>query len=515
MTTQLLWFKRDLRLSDHAAFSAAALRGPVLPLFIVEPDYWQLPDVSERHWRFWSACVEDLAQSIAARGGKLIIRIGKAVEVLDALAHEIGPFTLHSHEETGNAWTFERDKAVTRWRRSTGIPWHEYRQFGVVRGPSVNRDRWAAQWDRMMEQPLLAEPVVREWADAASEPLSALQVQRGNPVCGFAGTSGGHRHDIQEAGRDAAESMLWSFLHERGEHYTREMSSPVTGETACSRLSPHLAYGTLSMREVAQAAQARYAELAPQEKSWRQAIRSFIARLHWHCHFIQKLESEPEAEWRPFARAYDGLRPQPGDPARLTAWSEGQTGFPFIDAAMRYLNATGWINFRMRAMLMSFASYDLWLPWQESGMLLARKFTDYEPGIHWPQCQMQAGETGINTVRIYSPVKQGHDQDPDGRFIRRWVPELAAVPDVWLHEPWRMDPDERARLAPDYPPPLVDHAIAAKAAKDAIYGLRRVPANQAEVKAVVAKHGSRKRHLDRIAAGKKADAPQLSFDLGT
>lgn len=511
MSTQVLWFKRDLRLSDHAAFAAAAARGPVLPLFIIEPDYWRLPDVSVRHWRFWSACVEDLAEAIAARGGKLIVRVGEAVEVMEALHQEIGPFTLHSHEETGNAWTFERDKAVKRWRRSTGVPWHEHKQFGVVRGSRVNRDRWASQWDRLMDQPLVPEPVVRDWVGAGGEPSSSLQTQRGNPVSGPICDL----YDIQEAGRDAAEATLWSFLHERGEHYTREMSSPVTGETACSRLSAHLAYGTLSMREVTQAAYARYKELPPQDKAWRQAIRSFIARLHWHCHFIQKLESEPEAEWRPFARAYDGLRPQPGDAARLTAWSEGKTGFPFVDAAMRYLNATGWINFRMRAMLMSFASYDLWLPWQESGMLLAHKFTDYEPGIHWPQCQMQSGETGINTVRIYSPVKQGHDQDPDGRFIRRWVPELAAMPDAWLHEPWRMDAGERAKLAPDYPPPLVDHAVAAKAAKDAIYTLRRHPENRAQAKAVVAKHGSRKRHRDRIAAGKKADAPQLAFDLGT
>ena len=525
MTTQVLWFKRDLRLSDHAAFAAAAARGPVLPLFIIESDYWRLPDVSERHWRFWSACVEDVAEAITARGGKLIVRFGEAVEVMEALHQEIGPFTLHSHEETGNAWTFERDKAVKRWRRSAGVPWHEHKQFGVVRGSRVNRDRWAAQWDRLMDQPLVPEPVVRDWVKVESEMLPSTWTslallsraksrdhrQQEHPSTSL-GTNG--NFEIQEAGRDAAEATLWSFLHERGEHYTREMSSPVTGEAACSRLSAHLAYGTLSMREVTQAAYARYKELPPQDRAWRQAIRSFIARLHWHCHFIQKLESEPEAEWRPFARAYDGLRPQPGDSERLKAWSEGQTGFPFIDAAMRYLNTTGWINFRMRAMLMSFASYDLWLPWQESGMLLARKFTDYEPGIHWPQCQMQSGETGINTVRIYSPVKQGHDQDPDGRFIRRWVPELAAMPDAWLHEPWRMDAAERARLAPDYPPPLVDHAVAAKAAKDAIYTLRRHPENRAEAKAVVAKHGSRKRHRDRIAAGKKADAPQLAFDLG-
>ena len=317
--------------------------------------------------------------------------------------------------------------------------------------------------------------------------------------------------ELPTAGREAALDTLGSFLHLRGEHYTRAMSSPVTAPDACSRLSWHITYGAVSMREVTQAAWAHYRNLPPSAKAWRQAIRSFIARLHWHCHFIQKLESEPQAEWRPFAKIYEGLRPNPGDPARLAAWSEGRTGYPFIDAAMRYLNATGWINFRMRAMLMSFASYDLWLPWQESGAMLAGKFIDYEPGIHWSQCQMQSGETGINTVRIYSPVKQGYDQDPDGRFIRRWVPELADVPDVYVHEPWKLAADDRALLCPDYPPRIVDHAAAAKAAKEAIYNLRRKPEARAEAKAVVQKHGSRKRTAGWKRKGVAADQLDLGF----
>jgi deoxyribodipyrimidine photo-lyase len=182
---------------------------------------------------------------------------------------------------------------------------------------------------------------------------------------------------------------------------------------------------------------------------------------------MQKLESEPEIEWEPFAKIYIGMRPRPGNPEYLKAWSEGRTGYPFIDAAMRYLNAHGWINFRMRAMLMSFATYDLWLPWQEAGLDLARKFVDFEPGIHWSQCQMQAGETGINTIRVYSPIKQSHDQDPSGDFIRAWVPELAGVAGSMVHEPWQMQV-LRLTLCPDYPLPLVDHKTASKQAKDEI-----------------------------------------------
>ena len=210
------------------------------------------------------------------------------------------------------------------------------------------------------------------------------------------------------------------------------------------------------MREIFQATLDRLATIAAlpaaQRGRWPAALKSFIGRLHWHCHFMQKLETEPGIEFSPMARVYAGLRPAPADGERLAAFESGLTGYPFVDACMRYLRATGWITFRMRAMLMSFASYHLWLPWQQSGQVLARLFTDYEPGIHWPQCQMQSGETGINTVRIYSPVKQGHDQDPTGFFTRRWVPELAHLDGHALQEPWTLDQPPAS-----YPPPVVDY----------------------------------------------------------
>ncbi|MEM7730960.1 MAG: FAD-binding domain-containing protein, partial [Pseudomonadota bacterium] len=181
------------------------------------------------------------------------------------------------------------------------------------------------------------------------------------------------------------------------------------------------------------------------------------------------------------------LRPEPNDPERLERFAEGRTGYPFVDACMRSLHAVGWINFRMRAMLMSFASYDLWLPWQRTGTVLARLFTDYEPGIHWTQAQMQSGETGINAVRIYSPIKQSYDQDPDGAFIRRWVPELAHLSGKDLHEPWRLD-----ALPDGYPERIVDHASAAREAKSRIYTVRRQADARAEAEDVFQRHGSRK-----------------------
>ncbi|MCZ8132797.1 MAG: deoxyribodipyrimidine photo-lyase [Steroidobacteraceae bacterium] len=491
MTLQVVWFKRDLRVHDHAPLHEAAACGPVLPLVVVEPEYWRLPDVSARQWRFQRGAIEDLARALGIRGAPLQIAVGDVVDVLMHCRVRHGAFRLWSHEETGNAWTYARDRRVAAWCRAQGVEWRQRMQFGVWRGARLDRDRWSADWHRLMMRRPLPAP-----GGLASAPATFDGQLPAADELGLA--PDGLRFPL-EPGRRAAIARLDSFLHARGQRYTREMSSPVTAERACSRLSQDLAYGTLSLREVVQAARRRAAAVEddPTARGWSRSLASFASRLHWHCHFIQKLDAEPEVETRPFARAYEGLRPRPGDATKLAAWAAGRTGYPFVDAAMRYLAAHGWINFRMRAMLTSFATYDLWLPWQEAGLHLARQFVDYEPGIHWPQCQMQAGETGINTLRVYSPVKQGREQDPSGEFVRRWVPELAGVAGAAVHDVPRWSEAERRAQCPDYPAPIVDHAVAARAALDALQALRRRDDARAEADAVQAKHGSRRRRTPR------------------
>jgi deoxyribodipyrimidine photo-lyase len=291
------------------------------------------------------------------------------------------------------------------------------------------------------------------------------------------------------------------------------MSSPLTGERACSRLSPHIALGTLSLREVVQATAARQAD-RPGGR-WPGALASFQSRLAWRDHFMQKLESQPDIETHALHRASDALRPRDPDATRLAAWQAGETGLPFLDACMRYLAATGWLNFRMRSMVMAVASYHLWLDWRATGAVLARRFTDYEPGIHWPQVQMQSGTTGINTPRIYNPIKQGLDQDPTGAFTRRWVPELAEVPDALLQTPWRWE-GARSLLGRRYPEPVVDVMAAQRAARDAIFSLRKT-ASRAEISAIVDRHASRAdpRFVNDRSPRKRVAsvANQLSLDL--
>ena len=499
----VVWFKRDLRIADHAPLALAASKGPVLPLYVIEPELWLQADSDARHWRFIRASLLALRERLGSLGQALVVREGQVEVILDKLHRSCGIAGLLSHEETGNAWTFERDKRVSAYLREQGIPWHQIPQFGVTRGLR-DRNRWSDLWEQHMRQALAPQTLhlkplsgidhgeIPEWPSTLTSDLSAK---------------------IQEGGEYQAREIMDDFLSARAIQYSGGISSPLKARTACSRLSPHLAYGTLSMRELVHNTRARRAqvrELPPgyERQRWSRSLKGFEERLHWHCHFIQKLESQPDLEFCNMHRACDGLRESEFNEAFFSAWASGQTGMPLVDASMRSLLSTGWLNFRMRAMLVSFASYHLWLHWRRPAQHLARLFTDYEPGIHYCQMQMQSGTTGINALRIYNPVKQSQDQDPQGGFIRRWVPELAHFPETWIHHPWAapMSVQQKAGciLDRDYPLPIVDHEHGARQARQRMIALRRTREAHSEAKLIHDRHGSRRRQKE---GGRAKPAP--------
>ncbi len=503
-SVQVVWFERDLRVRDHLPLTEAVARGRVVCVYVYEPEVLSAPVHDPSHLEFVNESLVELDRELRLRGGCLTILRGPLPAVFESLYAELGGFdALWSHEKTGLDRTRARDRRVAAWCRERGVRWTEVPQTGVVRGLR-DRDGWAARWRERMTAPLVDPP----------ERIPAADAPPGTGILGPAdlGLPPSARTEVQTGGETLGRDTLSSFLAARSVDYQRAMSSPVTADDECSRLSPHLAYGTLSMRTVYQNTVARRAELKELRArgetlppTWLRSLASFEKRLRWHCHFSQKLDDQPELEWTNMARVYDGLREDEFDPERLAAWSAGRTGFPMVDACMRALHATGWINFRMRAMLVSFASYHLWLHWTHTAEVLARLFLDFEPGIHYPQMQMQSGVTGINTLRIYSPIKQVQDQDPHGVFLRRWLPELEGVPDEFLPRPETMPHDVQHRagcvIGRDYPAPIVDHTTAVKQARSRIWAVRRTAKARAESQQVVRRHGSRRRPPGRRARG--------------
>ena len=509
----VVWFKRDLRVQDHAPLRAASKTGNgVLPLYVVEDEYWTKPFASERHWSFLEACLAELRRDCADLGMPLIVRNGEVCAVLTDLQKQFDLQSIYAHEETGNSWTYERDKRVLHWCRDNQIPFNEFPSNGVVRR-LANRDKWSLERNRRMAQ------------DINPMPAALIPVQGINPW-GIPEVKNNYKYprivrEVQQGGRKAGQEVLTSFVDTRVSQYLKCLSAPGLSEQYASRLSPHLTWGTLSVREVVKTL-SYYKDQADPRALYgsRRSFSAFQSRLSWRCHFIQKLEDQPSIETKCMHHYFEGLREGEHNQDYYDAWKNGMTGYPFIDACMRNLNHNGWITFRMRAMLVSFASYNLWLDWRKTGYHLAQVFTDYEPGIHYSQLQMQSGVTGINTVRIYNPIKQSIDHDPTGAFIRRWVPELQDVGSDWIHEPWKMDASQlqnaQVKIGDTYPAPLTEHSPSVKLARAKMADVFQRKGFREASKAVYEKLGSRRRQPKRSGRSqkvKRADKPnsQLSF----
>ena len=480
MSYGVVWFKRDLRWHDHAALAHAAKNGPVRCIYVIEPSLWAQADVALQHFEFIHESIRALNAHFRSLGGEIEIHEGEVTEVLSNLWQE-NPFEkIYSHEETGNGLTFARDIDVGKWCRQHQVNWQEFPQFGVVRGLK-NRNQWQAAWENHMAQSMAEITTLRFWKPASNTPLKMLAPQHllHNPPL------------RQRGGRPLALSTLNSFLNARSIGYRGGISSPLTAPDACSRLSPYLTYGCISMREVVQMTRQKIDQIPPHAVKHRGGLTAFVSRFYWHCHFIQKLETEPDIEWHNMHRGYDHLREHEFNPAYFEALKSAQTGWPMVDACVLMLKETGWLNFRMRAMLVSVAAYPLWLHWRPVGEWLATQFLDYEPGIHWSQMQMQSGTTGINTTRVYNPLKQALDHDPYGKFMNKWLPANRQVP------------------------PLLDLAIATREAKSKLHARRQEQEVREGKQEVIEKHASRKVFSKPRAAKTKppVESNQMGFDF--
>lgn len=467
----IFWFKRDLRLLDNEPLNnAVSQKEKLLLIYCFEPSLKKNKHYTSRHWNFIKESINDLNIYLKNIDTHIHTYNKEFTDVLKEIQDKFLVKKIFSHKETGLNITFERDILLKEYCQENSIQWEEEINNGVFRGLK-NRKNWIKKWrDHMISPVVLFKGEKNDFINIKKN--QNLKVKNSKI--------------LQKGGSSSGIKYLDSFLDTRHTKYQNNISKPEASRTSCSRLSPYMSWGNISTRYAWQRAK----EQIQNGKSKFQ-LNGFTSRLRWQAHFIQKFEMECQMEFRSVNKGYQNLV-KPINKKFISAWQKGKTGYPLVDASMRCVVETGYLNFRMRALLVSFLTHHLWQPWQSGVIHLARNFLDFEPGIHYSQFQMQAGETGINMIRIYNPTKNAKEHDKDGIFIKKWIPELKKIPTPLLFEPWKMSLIDQesydCKIGKDYPNPIVDISETYKYAASKLWSIKSNSKVKEESSRILQKH---------------------------
>ncbi len=451
MTRGLHWFRNDLRLRDNTALAALATRvDEWLPVFVLDPRICAGPSSGAPRTRFLLDCVARLGRDLDERGVPLLVREGDPERILPRLLHETGARLLSFNEDV-TPFAQRRDTAVRREvERADGEIIarldHVVFRSGEVRSGSGEpysvytpyRKTWWKRW--------LAEPRLPARVPRLPPPIPGYAADS-IPDARSLGLESEER-DLPTGGEAAARRRLARFLETAAPRYHEDRDRPALDGT--SRLSPYLRFGAISVRECFERAQ----DAAEAEPALRQGASNWLDELVWREFYSAILEEHPRVLRESYRREYEALA-WADDPKGFEAWCEGRTGYPIVDAGMRQLRATGWMHNRVRMIVASFLTKDLLIDWREGERFFFEELVDGDPASNnggW-QWSASTGTDAQPYFRILNPVAQGRRWDPQGRYVRRWVPELRGVADAHVQAPW-----ESERLPADYPPHMVDHA---------------------------------------------------------
>lgn len=438
MNRTVVWFRRHLRVCDHAPLYRAARRGAVIPVFVFDQALLHHPETGAARVEFMVACLGSLDADLRQLGGRLILRSGDPVQVLPDLVKEADADGIYCYTDCERIYGRVRDERLNQTLAQQGlkIRWFEpAASYGELMPYAQYRQRWY----QAMAEPMTPTP------ERVQVPPDTVGIDL--PTLGQLG----HRSDrkpLPAAGTAAARRLLQQFLGSKAETYYWQLSYP--SAEATTGLSPHLKFGVISVRECVQTVNQASGSIKQ-----RRSHRQLISRLRWGCGFTQRFRYLPQLELQSLYREFNQKDSWQFDEDLYRAWQQGQTGFPIVDAAARCLQATGGylaLNFRTRAIYASFLSNLLGMDWRYGALHFMRHLIDGDCPIDHYQWAMQAGVTHCldkSWTRIYNPQQTAVDRcDPQGKFIKRWIPELAHLPADQLGAP----PSTRG-----YPQPVVDY----------------------------------------------------------
>ncbi|MCL9817421.1 FAD-binding domain-containing protein [Natronocalculus amylovorans] len=450
--TIAVWHRRDLRTVDNEALTQAASDGVICPLFVFDPSFY------DGRGRACDARIEFLFESLEALktqyrtlGSDLELLFGDPITRLRELLENNIVDAIYFNAAVTHGRARERDETIAGWPETT-----VFYDDGIARNVADTRDDWVTQCTTYFTAEQYPQPQPQTLSPPDTPPESDCTIDEIRSRFDVHS----QKTQVPRGGRTAGTARLERFCETIG-MYPQSISPPAAAEQHCSRLSPYLKFGVLSLREVYQTVQSETID--------GRGRAMFESRLYWNRHYTQKLQEWPEWTTKSLNPVFRNLHRNEFDERLDRAWRTGQTGFPIVDAAMRALVETGWISFRMRSLVATFYSYILKQWWKRGADFLYYHLIDADPAINYTQWQSQAGLVGVHPIRVYNPRKQTIENDPDGTFIRKYVPELAPLPTTHLAQPDKTPLAVQAEcgveIGETYPYPVVEFEAEAAAAR--------------------------------------------------